>query len=87
MGETAVDYLLRIAEVEKQSGMARSTIYKRMADGTFPEPVKLSSRQVRWRQSDVTRWREGLERASFAKPLPCPIVASASGEAAYGAAG
>ena len=62
MGDLAVDYLLRVSEVEKQCGLGRSTIYRRMGDGSFPLALEVGGGQVRWRQSDVTRWREGLEQ-------------------------
>ena len=51
-----VDYLIRIGEVEKQSGLGRSTIYRRMAEGSFPLAVEVGGGQVRWRQSEVAGW-------------------------------
>ncbi|MFT8245228.1 helix-turn-helix transcriptional regulator [Roseomonas sp. BN140053] len=63
MAKAEVDYLLRIAEVEKQSGLTRSSIYRRIKEGTFPAPRALGAGQVRWPQSEVTRWQEGLPLA------------------------
>ena len=54
--------LLRISEVEAQTGLSRSTIYEWSADGRFPPPVRLSDRVVRWVEADVEAWiRERLE--------------------------
>ena len=64
-GFSQVDFLLRMAEVEKQVGLGRSAIYRRMADGTFPEPVALGGGQVRWRQSDIRDWVQARPKVSF----------------------
>ena len=47
---------LRLAEVSKRVGLSRSTIYTRMAAGTFPASVKLGARSVAWRRVDVEEW-------------------------------
>ncbi|MFS1292056.1 helix-turn-helix transcriptional regulator [Pseudomonas piscis] len=40
--------IIRMPEVEKITGLARSTIYKRLkADPTFPRPVHLSNANTR----------------------------------------
>ena len=33
--------ILRRDEVSKLTGLARATIYKKVADGSFPEPIRL----------------------------------------------
>jgi len=50
------DRLLKINEVKSIISMGDSWIYEKMNKGEFPKPIKLSSRCVRWRQSDVNRW-------------------------------
>lgn len=50
------DRLLRRAEVEDQTGLARSTIYKLTAEGKFPPPVRLSARAVAFRASEIDAW-------------------------------
>jgi len=35
-----------------------------MRDGSFPEPLKVGVRAVRWRESEVEGWLEALGRAS-----------------------
>ena len=47
----AIDRLLRRPEVEKLTGLARATIYQKMATGDFPRPVKIGVRAVAWPQS------------------------------------
>ena len=53
--------LLRRPEVEARTGLSRSTLYDWMKLGEFPQPVKLGSRLVAWRESDVTAWLEARE--------------------------
>ncbi|MCL4068337.1 AlpA family transcriptional regulator [Pseudomonas sp. GX19020] len=48
-------YLRRTA-VEKMTGLSRSTIYKLMAKGDFPRPVKLTEKAVGWPESVVAAW-------------------------------
>ena len=67
--DAQLDYLLRIAEVEKQVGLGRSAIYRRMAEETFPAPLAIGGGQVRWRQSDITQWIRNLEQAAFRAPV------------------
>lgn len=55
------DKLLRRPEVEKRTGIARSTLYDWMAKGDFPKPVKLGVRLVAWRESDINSWLESRE--------------------------
>ena len=55
---TMDDRLLRRREVEKITGMSRSSIYRLMPDGEFPSPVKVGPAAVRWRESDITAWVE-----------------------------
>ena len=40
--------LLTVKTVMAQTGLGRSTIHNKVKDGTFPAPIKLSARCVRW---------------------------------------
>ena len=48
--------LARLPVVLKMTGLGRSTIYRWIADGSFPPPVRLGPRAVAWRWSDLDRW-------------------------------
>jgi prophage regulatory protein len=54
--------LLRRGEVERLTGLSRSTLYEWMKRGDFPQPVKLGARIVAWRESDVAAWLESREQ-------------------------
>lgn len=53
--------LLRRPEVESVTGLSRSTLHDWMKRGEFPQPVKLGTRLVAWRESDVNAWLESRE--------------------------
>lgn len=49
--------IIRLKKVMDQTGLARSTLYKMIALGTFPAQVSLgSSRAVGWVASEVESW-------------------------------
>lgn len=52
--------LLNKHAVEKLTSLDITTIYRRMAAGTFPQPVRVGRRRVAWRTSDITQWERGL---------------------------
>ena len=52
----ARDRLIKLPEAESLSGLKKSTIYSKIKEGTFPRPVRLSSRAVAFSESAVLRW-------------------------------
>jgi len=48
--------LIRLAEVQRLSGLSRTGIYARMADRTFPQRVPLGGRAVGWVEEEVHAW-------------------------------
>jgi prophage regulatory protein len=48
--------LLRRPQVQMRTGLARSTLYRLIALGQFPPPVKIAGRAVAWPLSDVEHW-------------------------------
>lgn len=48
--------IMRRPEVEARTGLSRSTLYDWMKKGLFPLPVKLGSRLVGWKDTDVQAW-------------------------------
>jgi prophage regulatory protein len=49
---------LRMPSVIRRTGLARSTIYRLIAEQSFPSPFKLAGRAVGWRRVDLDRWSE-----------------------------
>ena len=60
---TDQDVLLTRPEVERRTGLSRSTIYRKMRDGTFPVPLKVSERAVRWRERDIRAYVDSRPRS------------------------
>ncbi len=56
--------LLRLSEVVVLTGLSRSSIYRKMRDGSFPEPLKIGMRAVRWRKSEIEAWLAACPRAT-----------------------
>ena len=48
--------LLRLPDVRRATGLARSTIYALVADGRFPAPIKLGERATAWVSGEVEDW-------------------------------
>lgn len=60
--------LLRLPEVQYQTGLGRSAIYAKIKAGTFPAPVKLGERSSAWVSSSIDTWIEqqiAASKASF----------------------
>ena len=64
------DRLLRRREVEKITGLSRSSIYRLMQKDEFPRPVKVGPAAVRWRQSDIVDWLESRPIAGSEHDTP-----------------
>ena len=56
--------ILRLPEVKRSTGLSRSTIYLRIAEGTFPKPVNLGGRAVGWLEVDIQEWLQRRIEAS-----------------------
>ena len=39
-----------------RTGLSRSTIYRKIAEGTFPAQIRISVNGAGWRESDIDRW-------------------------------
>lgn len=48
--------ILRLPAVKARTGLSRSTIYLRISQGKFPEPITLGGRAVGWLEAEVNDW-------------------------------
>ena len=74
---------IRLSEVLRRTGYGRTSIYRKMEDGSFPESVKLGgppsdptafdSRAVAWIEDEVDQWIESRieERYLSRQQGPC----------------
>ncbi len=56
----AGECLLPIQDVSKRIGLGKSKIYEMVGEETFPRPVRLSPKAVRWKQSEIDAWIAAL---------------------------
>jgi prophage regulatory protein len=50
------DNLMLFREVKPRVKLSRTTIYRRIAAGTFPASEPISAGLVAWRESDINAW-------------------------------
>lgn len=55
-GDDPPRLLARLPIVLRETGLGRSTIYRLIADGSFPPPVRHGPRAVAWRWLDIDQW-------------------------------
>ncbi|MGD9660752.1 MAG: helix-turn-helix transcriptional regulator [Porticoccaceae bacterium] len=48
--------LIRKPTVLNRIGHSNAWLYKKIAEGAFPQPVKLGARAVAWVESEVEEW-------------------------------
>ena len=48
--------LIRLKEVQHRVGLSRSTIYKRMAEGSFPRSRSIGPKCAVWLEAEVDEW-------------------------------
>lgn len=56
MQTDTTDRILRIKAVLQRTGLSRSTMYRKMQNGTFPRNVQISTRCAGWRESAIGAW-------------------------------
>ncbi len=56
------DRIIRLKTVLSRTGLSRSTIYRKIAEGTFPVQLKISTNGTGWRESDINLWMADPER-------------------------
>lgn len=52
------DRILRLPAVLDRTGLSRSTLYRKMQEGTFPKQIALGVRTAGWREAAVLRWMQ-----------------------------
>ena len=50
------DNILRLPEVMRRTGLKRSSLYAKIAKGSFPSQILLSINMVGWRESAIDAW-------------------------------
>lgn len=53
---------LRRQEVEVITGLSASSIYRLIEAGDFPRPLRITTRCVRWLESEIAQWQTSRAR-------------------------
>ena len=56
--------IIRLRTVLSRTGLSRSTIYRKIAEGTFPPQIRISVNGSGWHESDINRWIADPDRKS-----------------------
>ena len=54
--ESSQPKLLRKPAVLQRVPVSDTTLWRRVKDGTFPAPVRISTNAVAWRETDIDEW-------------------------------
>lgn len=61
-------HFLNLREVQRLSGLGKTSIYRYMAEGSFPRNVSLGGRSVAWVSTEIEDWmRDRMEE----RYVPC----------------
>ncbi len=58
----AFNRCVRIRQVCEMTGMSRASVYRKIAEGTFPKSFKIGARMSAWRVSTIEAWITDRER-------------------------
>ena len=50
------DRFLRLKAVLERTGLRRSTLYRKIHEGTFPAQIPIAARCTGWRESAIEEW-------------------------------
>ena len=56
--------LLRRQDVEILTGLSTASIYRLMRAGTFPLPIRIAARAVRWKRAEIDDYVAACPRAT-----------------------
>lgn len=62
---TVPEQFLRLPAVISMTGIPRSSLYEKVASGSFPEPVRIGERCIAWRLSSITSWMNTCPVATY----------------------
>jgi prophage regulatory protein len=48
--------IIRLRTVLERTGLSRSTLYRKIGEGTFPRQIRIAVRCAGWRESAVEAW-------------------------------
>lgn len=56
MSHQNAERIIRLRSVLDRTGLSRSTLYRKIQEGTFPRQIRIGIRCAGWRESAVNEW-------------------------------
>ena len=50
------DRIVRLKTVLARTGLSRSTLYRKIREGSFPQQLRISTNGAGWKESAINRW-------------------------------
>jgi prophage regulatory protein len=60
---TASSTIIRLPEVLSTTGLSRPTVYRKVKEGSFPQPLRLGAAAVGWLLHEIEQWITTLAEA------------------------
>lgn len=54
--KSSPDRIVRLKTVLNRTGLSRSTLYRKIKEGTFPPQIRISINGTGWRESELNQW-------------------------------
>ncbi|WP_245610780.1 helix-turn-helix transcriptional regulator [Xenophilus azovorans] len=64
-------------DVLRMTALSRSSLYRRIAAGTFPAPVSLGGSAKGWRRTDLEQWEQ--DPGNFKLKTACTTITTVQG--------
>lgn len=71
--------IIRLKTVLDRTGLSRSTLYRKIAEGTFPAQLKISVHGAGWHESAIERWVSNPAGYRADNDNPAPAVRDGKG--------
>ncbi|TFL13476.1 AlpA family phage regulatory protein [Pusillimonas caeni] len=75
--DSTIPMFYRMRDVLRMTALSRSTLYRRIADGSFPAPVSLGGAAKGWRRTDLEEWAQNP--TGFKLMESCATITSSQG--------
>jgi prophage regulatory protein len=69
---STTERIIRLKTVLARTGLSRSTVYRKIADGTFPAQVRISVHGAGWHESAINEWI--ADPVAYGREAPQPSV-------------